>query len=642
MSANAQKCGCCEGVERATPQVIANRPSLPSISYRVGTYPTFLASMTAALSGSDVPALANLSTRANNDFSIALVDAWSEALDILTFYTERLANEAYIGPAIETRSVFEMSRLVGFRPSPGVSASAVIAYSLATAPGSPNQVTIPAGSRVQSVPGPGQTPAVFETATDLTATIANNAIPASTTIPWQLYGKDTSTWIAGTSNNVQVGDALLFVQAASPSSSTLGSAALVYVTAVTTDPNSGNTQLSWDQQLTFGSNAQGITLYAMRTKAALNGVNAPLPGMFAGTTLNNIPPYSGNAPASPVDWLWQYASGSYVINLDNAYKGLAPSANQPQWLVLTGPSTSKNYTQYTSYFQIQAASESNPGLYGLSSKTTRLQIANGAVLSGATWLSLNTLLSLFVQETRTTTAFVGSQPLAFADLPLTSWSLSTTYTCAPGMLAPVSGTSVTLTGPQPIGANSPIAVSGKRARLAMLVALDGASGGFTPTGTVGALPVSVNQVFLIDAFPPQPDPDPDNRDNLLWSVLTAPGSPTTAQAATLGAAPAGQPSTPSGQSGVLSTPGDPTTFQLMPSQRADPVAAEAALVLSSTVNGSTTTLALSNALGRIYDAATFSVNANAVTATHGETVRRSWARATPPTQCCNCSSSRAR
>ncbi len=34
-------------------------------------------------------------------FLIALVDAWSEVLDILTFYTERLANEAYLGTAIE-------------------------------------------------------------------------------------------------------------------------------------------------------------------------------------------------------------------------------------------------------------------------------------------------------------------------------------------------------------------------------------------------------------------------------------------------------------------------------------------------------------------------------------------------------------
>src|SRR5271157_4979677 len=127
-STGPQLCGCCAGVTQATPAVIANRPGLPAIQYRVGTYSSFLETMLAALSASSVPALAGLRTRSTGDFSIALVDAWSEALDILTFYTERLANEAYLGTAIEGRSVFELARLVGYKPSPGVSASTVLAF----------------------------------------------------------------------------------------------------------------------------------------------------------------------------------------------------------------------------------------------------------------------------------------------------------------------------------------------------------------------------------------------------------------------------------------------------------------------------------------------------------------------------------
>ncbi|MGB0066279.1 MAG: hypothetical protein WBP85_17705, partial [Terracidiphilus sp.] len=83
----AQMCGCCTGVAQLTPQAIANRPALPAISYRVGVYATFLASMEAALSSSLYPALAGLRTRSSGDFSIALIDAWSEILDILTFYS---------------------------------------------------------------------------------------------------------------------------------------------------------------------------------------------------------------------------------------------------------------------------------------------------------------------------------------------------------------------------------------------------------------------------------------------------------------------------------------------------------------------------------------------------------------------------
>ncbi|HWG19551.1 MAG TPA: hypothetical protein VG225_03410 [Terracidiphilus sp.] len=582
-----------------TPMIVVNRPALSAITYRVGTYATFLASMEAALSGSNVPALIGLRTRSSGDFSIALVDAWSEVLDILTFYTERLANEAYLGTAIEGRSVFELARLVGYKPSPGVSASTVLAFSLATAPGSPATVPIPAGTRVQSVPGPGQSPQVFETSTPLTATIANNAIPAATSQPWQLNGGDTSTWIAGTANNVQVGNALLFVSAPGGIPSTSGPAAVCYVTAVHIDAVGGNTLISWDQPLpsSFANGATAVTLYIFRTKAALYGANAPVPGMFTSTTLANIPGNPG-APSVSTDWNWQYTDYSSIINLDNSYSGLNPAAygatappNQSQWMILTGP-------QYTSFFQIQSASESNPGLYALSAKTTQLKIASGTVL-GDPALNLNELLWEFVHETRVTTAYVQSQLLSFANLPLTSWPQSPTYPLAPGMLAPSSGASLLLAGLQPIADNSPIGVSGKRVRIAPLVALTGSSnaapnGGFTPSGATGALAASINQPFLVDAFPPADDPSISG--NLLWSVLTV-----------------------TGQAGMLSVPS--ASFQLQPSVTADPVAGEAVLVASSTVNGATTALALNSALARIYDTPTVAVNANAVEATHGETVR---------------------
>jgi hypothetical protein len=585
---------------------VANRPSLPAIAYRVGTYATFLASMEAAFSASNVPALAGLRTRSSGDFSIALADAWSEVLDILTFYTERLANEAYLGTAIEGRSIFELARLVGYKPSPGVSASTVLAFSLATAPGSPALVPIPAGTRVQSVPGPGQSPQVFETSAALTATIANNAIPAATSQPWQLNGGETSTWIAGTANNIQVGNALLFIAAPGGVPSASGPAAVVYVTAVQTDAVGGNTLVSWNLPLpaTLAGDANSVCLYIFRTKAALNGANAPAPGMFASSTLKNIPPFSGSAPANPSDWPWQYTDYSNTINLDNSYPGLNPAAsgakapaNQSQWMVLTTP-------KYTSYFQIESASESNPALYALSAKTSRLVLASGAVIPGYgdTALNLNELLYAFVvEETRVTTAYVQSQLLTFANLPLTAWKPAGSYPLATGMIAPTSGEAMVLTGLQPIAGNSPIGVSGKRVRIVPAIALTGSgvaspNGGFTPTGATGSLAASANQPFLVDEFPPIADPSIDG--NLLWTVLTV-----------------------TGQTGTLSVPSVTTAFQLQPSAAADPVAGEAALVLSATVKGATTELVLAAGLQRIYDTATVSVNANAVAATHGETMR---------------------
>jgi hypothetical protein len=158
-------CGCCAGTSVQTPQVELNRPGLPAIAYRVGSWATFKESMLARLSSSDYPALAALQTRDDDDFTIAFLDATSVMLDILTFYQERLANESYLRTAGQLRSLVELSRLIGYTPAPGVAAASYVAFTLKTAPGQALDPTAPAiiipqGTQMQSVPahsrpGPG-------------------------------------------------------------------------------------------------------------------------------------------------------------------------------------------------------------------------------------------------------------------------------------------------------------------------------------------------------------------------------------------------------------------------------------------------------------------------------------------------------
>ena len=443
--ADGQPCGCCTGPTQQTPEAIANRPALSSIAYRAGRYSTFNASMLAALSDPAFPALAPLRTRDTTDFSIALIDAWAVALDILTFYQERFANEAYLRTAVDQRSVFELAELVGYVPSPGVAASAVLAFTLSSATGSPDNVLIPAGSRVQSVPGPGQTAQIFETSADLTAVIGWNALPAQTTIPWQLAGSDTSTWMTGTANSINVGDALLFVQADDGQPSATGPADFHYVTAVTPDPVSGNTQIWWDGPLSglsgtadpAGDMGPGdVALYIFRKKAALYGVQAPNPQLLSGDFINQVPGYP-REPGGHVAprWHYFYTGGSYQINLDTSYPGLAPPADgSPRWLVLTSPSD-------TAFFQIAAVAETSPDRYTLTVKTTQLTInakAGQSVPSqGSGSFDVDGSLSAFVTDTPDVTAYVQSAQLTPASLPYTSWSQDPPYTRQPGMLAPV-------------------------------------------------------------------------------------------------------------------------------------------------------------------------------------------------------------
>ena len=88
--------------------LIVNRPALPAIRYRVGTYSSFMATMLAGLSSSEVPALAGLRTRSSSDFQLRWWMHGPRCSTFLTFYTERLANEAYLGTAVQGRSVFEL------------------------------------------------------------------------------------------------------------------------------------------------------------------------------------------------------------------------------------------------------------------------------------------------------------------------------------------------------------------------------------------------------------------------------------------------------------------------------------------------------------------------------------------------------
>src|SRR6266581_2367274 len=94
-------CGCCAGTATETPAAKSNAPGLPAIAYRVGTQPTFKASLLARLSSTEYSALAPLTTRSDDDWTIALCDAFACMADVLTFYQERIANESYLRTATE-------------------------------------------------------------------------------------------------------------------------------------------------------------------------------------------------------------------------------------------------------------------------------------------------------------------------------------------------------------------------------------------------------------------------------------------------------------------------------------------------------------------------------------------------------------
>jgi Baseplate J-like protein len=643
-----QLCGCCEGVGSETPELVYNRPGLSQIAYRVGTQTTFKASLLAALSDSSLPALAALRTRDDSDFTIALLDAWAVALDILTFYQERLANESYLDTAVDAASVMYLAQLVGYKPSPGVAASAFLAFTLNDAPGSPANVLIPATTRVQSVPNPGQTPQVFETSGDLTALIELNAIPPQTTNPWALNPGMTSLWLQGTSNNLHVGDALLFISRAlhgaaeAGSTSASGAAEFHFITATTTYPNSGTTFVQWDQELSWPtSNDDTAYVYVFRKKAGLFGSQAPDPHTLNSTAQPNLNSLVGWPSGGNGDWLFQnsYASGSSQIYLDATYSGLTPpQSGEPEWAVFTTP-------DLTLLYQIKTALDGSPTLFTLTSRATQLTLANQQILvdnvqpspslaqlqakvesavftavidyilgrnttqdlialvqalaalqQGASPGTGDDLLAHLVGETRAATAYVQDDVLTPTGSPLTDWSYESIYRRQPGMLRPVEGSKLQFATTETLSTGQPVAIFGKRLRLQVVNLVNAPSGsqpGFVPDGsTSGSQPLSEGQTFLVDAFPPQAASNVVDR---LWTVLTTDDVAGTLQISS-------------------------ASVLLVPADKNDAATGESTTISQSSFNGPIQLLSLTQPLARIYDRGTVTLDANVVAATNGETM----------------------
>ncbi|NIM95763.1 MAG: putative baseplate assembly protein [Anaerolineales bacterium] len=164
------RCGCCEGPAPPTPEKIDNRPGLSRIRYRMGTYASFREAMIEDIAKK--PRLRQWTARDSTDFGIAFLEMWAYLSDILTFYQERIANEAFLRTAVLRDSILHIAALIGYRPAPGVAATTYLTFTLEKG----KQVKIPVGLKVQSVPGQDEKPQKFETVEAITADAELNEV----------------------------------------------------------------------------------------------------------------------------------------------------------------------------------------------------------------------------------------------------------------------------------------------------------------------------------------------------------------------------------------------------------------------------------------------------------------------------------
>jgi Baseplate J-like protein len=581
-------CGCCAGIGVQTPQQPQNLPMQPAISYRIGSWNTFKDSMLARLSSSDYPSLAGLKTRSDDDFTIAFLDAGAMLMDILTFYQERLANEQYLRTATQLRSLTELSRVIGYQPAPGVSASTYLAFTLKVTPGLPPDPTtapiiIPAATQAQSVPAQGQTPQTFETAVAIPAKPDWNALPVQTGSAWLPKANDTSLYLAGSATQLQPGDLFLIVGDERTGSTASNNWDIRQISAVTVDTTNNRTYVTWAEGLGSAHVSpaqQHPKFYVFRQRAALFGYNAPQPRLLdtKNTSITTLSPSllnSGQTEWSPFGLTTQ-------IDTDSSY----PKVVKGSWVAMIAPDneTSRTPPGQVGLYQVASVSTITRSEYALSAKITRV------------YPDLTSNLGSF--PLRSTIVLVQSEQLSAAEQPLDH---------------PLYGTIVDLATLRPdLQAATVIAVIGTRQKVCANTGVSNLQ--FVPDDpTAAAVTLDPGQVFTLT----DPTPLPSQSSGVVpaWTtytksftmkVLDASGRPGTVQAATSSAVP------------LLAT-----QFSLLPPGGKDPEVSEYALVsqvIATADSSPHTQIQLASPLLNCYCRLGTTVNANVAPATAGQSV----------------------
>lgn len=395
LAPGTETCGCCDGIEVSTPQAIDNRMGLSAIAYRIGEYAQFKDSMIARLSSSEFGLQEKLRTREDNDFTIGLIDAVACAADVLTFYQERIANESYLRTAIERVSLQEMARLIGYRLRPGVAAETWLAFALeppkapppelppdpgAFVTGIPTALTLPAGLKVQSVPGPDEKPQTFETVEELAARPEWNAVrPWLSEVRFPGYGA-TEVFLQGVANNLKAGDALVFVgQEFLNNPTTNNNWDFRIIDSVELDRNNDRTRVTWKRGLgsvtPFSNPPSAPEVHVLRRRAAAFGHNAPL---WLSMNRQFRQDYPGGGleaqdwPAFTISPLAASGTGGH-IDLDSVAADIIPGG----LMVLAKGEFNRpdeNFPRgtYVELYRITSTTEASRAAFALSGKVTRV------------------------------------------------------------------------------------------------------------------------------------------------------------------------------------------------------------------------------------------------------------------------------
>ncbi|MBA2954133.1 hypothetical protein GON03_07355 [Nocardioides sp. MAH-18] len=220
-------------------------------------------------------------TRALDDPGIALLSAQAGAAHVIAWNLHRQHADTTLTRGDDAEALQLLTRLLGHRRRPALAATTMLSFAVSEIEGAPTRATIPAGTKVSTIPAPGEKPQVFETDADLDARRAWNSLsPVRAPQPQTVAVTTTALVVTGVGHAVRTGDHLLAWQGQSGSQTTW---VLFRVAAVTTDDDaqvptstvtvSGGRTCAADSYVTSGATQGTVILLADR--AMPFGATAP-------------------------------------------------------------------------------------------------------------------------------------------------------------------------------------------------------------------------------------------------------------------------------------------------------------------------------------------------------------------------------
>jgi len=194
--------------------VTVTKNYIPQIDYLSKDYTAILADLTAIAKQFNP----GWSVSDPSDIGVALLETFAYLGDILSFYTDRMASEGFLGTASQRSSILQIASMLGYTPTPSTAATVSLNIKNNNASGT---MVIPAGTQIASstVVNGQSTQVIFELDNEVSvgfgatvaatatqgSTVANESLGTSNGTPSQYFKLAQTGVIINTSgSNIQV------------------------------------------------------------------------------------------------------------------------------------------------------------------------------------------------------------------------------------------------------------------------------------------------------------------------------------------------------------------------------------------------------------------------------------------------------